>query len=142
MSGKRPVVVDLFCGAGGESQGIHWAMGDDIQLFAVNHWQRACETHAKNFPGDECVCQDIQTIIPTDLIKDRTVELMWASPECTNFSVAKGGRPLDDQSRCTPFDILRWLTMLDVKRLIVENVKEFVTWGPLNKDDRPLFLDL
>lgn len=138
MSGKRPVVVDLFCGAGGESQGIHWAMGDDIQLFAVNHWQRACETHAKNFPGDECVCQDIQTIIPTDLIKDRTVELMWASPECTNFSVAKGGRPLDDQSRCTPFDILRWLTMLDVKRLIVENVKEFVTWGPLNKDDRPI----
>jgi len=135
---KKPVVVDLFCGAGGESQGIHWAMGDDIRLFAVNHWERACETHARNFPADECVCQDIQTVIPTDLVKDREVELMWASPECTNFSVAKGGRPLDDQSRCTPFDILRWLTMLNVKRLIVENVKEFVTWGPLGKDDRPI----
>lgn len=135
---RKPVVVDLFCGAGGESQGIHWAMGDDIKLFAVNHWQRACETHAKNFPADECVCQDIQSITPTDLIKDRRVELMWASPECTNFSVARGGKPMDNQSRCTPFDILRWLSMLDVKRLIVENVKEFVTWGPLGKNDRPI----
>ena len=135
---KKPVVIDLFCGAGGESQGIHWAMGNDIKLFAVNHWQRACETHSKNFPADECVCQDIQTVIPTDLVKDRAVELMWASPECTNFSVARGGKPMDDQSRCTPFDILRWLTMLDVKRLIVENVKEFVTWGPLGKDERPI----
>ena len=134
----KPVVVDLFCGAGGESQGIHWAMGDDIQLFAVNHWERACETHSKNFPKDECVCQDIQTVVPTSLVPDRDVELMWASPECTNFSVARGGRPMDDQSRCTPFDILRWLTMLNVKRLIVENVKEFVTWGPLGKDDRPI----
>lgn len=135
---KYPVVIDLFCGAGGESQGIHWALGDDIKLFAVNHWERACETHARNFPKDECVCQDIQTVIPTSLVKDRQVELMWASPECTNFSVARGGKPMDDQSRCTPFDILRWLTMLDVKRLIVENVKEFVTWGPLGKDDRPI----
>ena len=135
---RKPVVVDLFCGAGGESQGIHWAMGDDIKLFAVNHWQRACETHAKNFPADECVCQDIQSITPTDLIKDRRVELMWASPECTNFSVARGGKPMDNQSRCTPFDILRWLSMLDVKRLIVENVKEFVTWGPLNSKNRPI----
>lgn len=135
---RKPVVVDLFCGAGGESQGIHWAMGDNIQLFAVNHWERACDTHAKNFPADECVCQDIQTVVPTDLVKDRRVELMWASPECTNFSVARGGKPMDDQSRCTPFDILRWLSMLDVKRLIVENVKEFVTWGPLNKDNRPI----
>lgn len=138
MSARKPVVVDLFCGAGGESQGIHWALGDNIKLFAVNHWERACETHAKNFPADECVCQDIQTVIPTNLIRDRQVELMWASPECTNFSVARGGRPMDDQSRCTPFDILRWLTMLDVKRLIVENVKEFVTWGPLGEDDRPI----
>ena len=135
---NKPVVIDLFCGAGGESQGIHWAMGNDIKLFAVNHWERACETHARNFPADECICQDIQTVIPTSLVPDRDVELMWASPECTNFSVAKGGRPLDDQSRCTPFDILRWVTMLNVKRLIVENVKEFVTWGPLGKDNRPI----
>jgi len=135
---KKPVVVDLFCGAGGESQGIHWAMGDDIELFAVNHWEVACATHAKNFPFDECICQDIQTVIPTSLAKGRDIELMWASPECTHHSVARGGKPMDDQSRCTPFDILRWLSMVKVKRLIIENVPEYVQWGPLGEDERPI----
>lgn len=135
---SNPLVIDLFCGAGGESQGIHWAMGNDIELFAVNHWEVACNTHAKNFPFDECICQDIQTIIPTSLAKGRDVELMWASPECTHHSVARGGKPMDDQSRCTPFDILRWLSMVNVKRLIIENVPEFVSWGPLGTDDRPI----
>lgn len=134
----KPVVIDLFCGAGGESQGIHWAMGDDIELYAVNHWEIACATHVKNFPLDECICQDIQTIIPTSLAKGRDVELMWASPECTHHSVARGGKPMDDQSRCTPFDILRWLSMVNVKRLIIENVPEFVNWGVLGEDDRPI----
>ena len=138
---KKNIVIDLFCGAGGESQGIHDAFtsrGMDIKLYAVNHWQVACNTHATNFPSDECICQDIQTVIPTDLVApNEDVELLWASPECTNFSVAKGGRPLDDQSRCTPFDIVRWLTMLRVKRVIIENVPEFLTWGPLTKAGRP-----
>lgn len=135
----KPIVIDLFCGAGGESQGIHWAMGDDIKLYAVNHWQVACDTHAVNFPSDETICQDIQTVIPTNLVKhNEEVELMWASPECTHFSTARGGKPMDDQSRCTPFDIIRWLTMIRVKRLIIENVPEFETWGPLDENCRPV----
>lgn len=135
-------VIDLFAGAGGESCGIHRAFeaqGEDIRLFAVNHWQVACETHALNYPSDEVICQDIQTVIPTSLVKPgESVELMWASPECTHFSTARGGKPMDDQSRCTPFDIIRWVTMLDIKRLIVENVTEFKTWGPLGADNRPI----
>ena len=135
-------VIDLFAGAGGESCGIHRAFeaqGEDIRLFAVNHWQVACETHAVNFPSDECICQDIQTVIPTSLVKPgESVELMWASPECTHFSTARGGKPMDDQSRCTPFDIVRWVTMLDIRRLIIENVPEFETWGPLGADNRPI----
>lgn len=134
-------VIDLFAGAGGESCGIHRAFeayGENIRLFAVNHWQTACETHAANFPQDECICQDIQTVIPTDLVKSgESVELLWASPECTFHSVARGGKPCDDQSRCTPFDIVRWATMLDIKRLIIENVPEFLAWGPLNAELRP-----
>lgn len=134
-------VIDLFCGAGGESCGIHKAFekqGEEIRLFAVNHWQVACETHAVNFPSDECICQDIQTIIPTSLVKPgESVELLWASPECLFHSVARGGKPCDDQSRCTPFDIVRWATMLDIKRLIIENVPEFLAWGPLNTENRP-----
>lgn len=140
MRREKLKVIDLFCGAGGESQGIHWAMQDEnIQLFAINHWERACETHAKNFPDDECICQDITTVIPTSLVKqNEEVELMWASPECTHFSTARGGKPMDDQSRCTPFDIIRWLTMIRVKRLIIENVPEFETWGPLDENCRPV----
>ena len=139
---KKKIVIDLFAGAGGESCGIHSAFnarGEGIRLFAVNHWQVACETHALNFPADECICQDIQTVIPTSLVKPgESVELFWASPECTHFSTARGGKPMDDQSRCTPFDIIRWLTMLDVRRVIIENVAEFETWGPLGKDCRPI----
>ena len=138
MRREKGIVIDLFCGAGGESQGIHWAMGDGVRLFAVNHWQRACETHAENFPGDEVLCQSIQAIQPRDLVGNQTVELLWASPECTHFSVARGGKPMDDQSRCTPFDILRWLSVLRVKRVIIENVPEFQTWGPLGANGRPL----
>lgn len=135
---NKPIVIDLFCGAGGESQGIHWAMGDDIKLFAVNHWERAVESHSANFPADESICQDIQTVNPAKLVGGQEVELMWASPECTHFSVARGGKPMDDQSRCSPWDILRWLDMVKVKRLIIENVPEFVTWGPLDDNNRPV----
>lgn len=139
---KQKIVIDLFAGAGGESCGIHDAFNarsENIKLFAVNHWETACNTHALNYPQDECICQDIQTVIPTSLVKPgESVELLWASPECTHFSTARGGKPMDNQSRCTPFDIIRWLTMLDVKRVIIENVAEFETWGPLGKDCRPI----
>lgn len=135
---NKPIVIDLFCGAGGESQGIHWAMGDNIKLFAVNHWQRAVESHSRNFPSDEAICQDIQAINPRKLVGNQEVELLWASPECTHFSNARGGKPMDDQSRCTPWDILRWLEKVNVKRLIIENVKEFMTWGPLDENNRPV----
>ena len=139
---KKKIIIDLFAGAGGESCGIHKAFeerDESIQLFAVNHWERACETHAANFPADECICQDIQTVIPTSLVHPgEQVELMWASPECIHFSTARGGKPMDDQSRCTPFDIIRWVTMLNVKRLVIENVPEFQSWGPLNEQNRPI----
>ena len=139
---EKKIVIDLFAGAGGESCGIHTAFNarnEEIRLFAVNHWEVACNTHALNYPQDECICQDIQTVIPTSLVKPgESVELLWASPECTHFSTARGGKPMDDQSRCTPFDIIRWVTMLDIRRVIIENVPEFLTWGPLDASRRPV----
>ena len=99
-------VIDLFCGAGGESCGIHSAFerqGEDIRLFAVNHWGVACSTHARNFPKDECICQDIQTVIPTSLVRpDEEVELLWASPECfpagTLVLTSEGYKPIEEVS--------------------------------------------
>ena len=101
---KKKIIIDLFAGAGGESCGIHKAFeerDENIQLFAVNHWERACETHAANFPADECICQDIQTVIPTSLVHPgEQVELMWASPECftseTLVLTARGYLPISE----------------------------------------------
>jgi DNA (cytosine-5)-methyltransferase 1 len=134
---ERPVIVDMFCGAGGESQGIaDAAKKADLQIeaYAINHWERAIETHRVNFPDSEHICRDVQDVDPSSLIPGRKVALLWASPACTHFSVARGGKPCDDQSRVTPFTVLDWLDKLTVDRLIIENVPEFQSWGPLDED--------
>jgi DNA (cytosine-5)-methyltransferase 1 len=131
-----PVVVDMFCGSGGESQGIAWSAeraGIDIEMYAINHWERAIETHRANFPEAEHICRQVQDINPSEVLPGRRVALLWASPACTHFSTARGGKPCDDQSRVTPFTILDWLDKLTVDRLIVENVPEFTSWGPLDE---------
>jgi DNA (cytosine-5)-methyltransferase 1 len=137
---NKEVIVDLFCGAGGESQGIHWSAekaGVDVEMYAVNHWERAIETHSQNFPSDEVLCRDIADINPSKIIPHGHVSLLWASPACTHFSVARGGKPMDEQSRVTPFTVLDWLDKLTVDRVIIENVPEFQSWGPLDADNRP-----
>ncbi len=132
----------MFCGAGGESEGITRAAeraGIKIKLYAINHWERAIETHRANFPDAEHICRDVQDLNPSDVIPDRHVALMVATPECTHHSIARGGKPCDNQSRITPFTILDWLNKLTVDRLVVENVTEFKNWGPLDeKTKRPI----
>jgi len=131
-----PVVVDMFCGSGGESQGINWSAekaGVKIEMFAINHWERAIETHRANFPLAEHICRDVRDIDPSSLMDGRKIALLWASPACTHFSVARGGKPMDDQSRVTPFTILDWLDKLTIDRVIIENVPEFCSWGPLDE---------
>jgi DNA (cytosine-5)-methyltransferase 1 len=96
-------------------------------------WQRAIETHQANFPAAEHICRDVRDIDPSSLMDGRKVALLWASPACTHFSVARGGKPCDDQSRVTPFTVLDWLDKLTVDRVIIENVPEFQSWGPLDE---------
>jgi len=138
---KNYIVVDLFCGAGGESTGILKAgeeQGLNIKLTAINHWERAIETHAANHPTAEHWCQSIEQLDPMTVIRDSKVNLLWASPECTHHSVARGGRPRSDQSRASAWLILKWLSELYVERVIIENVPEFLTWGPLDSSGRPV----
>lgn len=139
---NRPVFVDMFCGSGGESQGIAWSAekaGLDIEMFAINHWEQAIETHRANFPDAEHICRNVQDINPSDVVAGRKIALLWASPACTHFSNARGGKPCDDQSRVTPFTVLDWLDKLTVDRLIIENVPEFKSWGPLDPEThRPI----
>jgi DNA (cytosine-5)-methyltransferase 1 len=134
-------VVDMFCGAGGESTGIMQAAAAremNIHLTAINHWERAIETHATNHPSAEHLCESVERIDPTKAIPGGKVNLLWASPECTHHSVARGGRPRSDQSRASAWLILKWLSELYVERVIIENVPEFLSWGPLDDTGRPI----
>jgi DNA (cytosine-5)-methyltransferase 1 len=139
---KKPfTAVDMFCGAGGESTGIMQAAGElgvKVSLFAINHWERAVETHAANHPGAEHLCESVERIDPTQVIKGGKLDLLWASPECTHHSVARGGRPRSDQSRASAWLVLKWLSELYVSRVIIENVPEFLSWGPLDSAGLPI----
>ncbi len=131
---NEKTIVDMFCGAGGESTGITQAceeQGFKYNLFAINHWERAIETHSLNHPSAQHYCESIQNLDPTQVIKKGRVSLLWASPECTHHSNARGGRPRSNQSRASAWLLLKWLSDLYVERVIIENVPEFLNWGPL-----------
>lgn len=133
--------VDLFCGAGGTSTGLAHAaeaMGRRLRLLAINHWRIAVETHAANHPDAEHMCASIETIDPEKVVPGRRLNLLVASPECTHHSTARGGRPMNDQSRASAWHVLHWATALDIGSILVENVPEFTTWGPLGTNGRPL----
>jgi len=134
-------VVDMFCGAGGESTGIMQAALEqnmNVNLLAINHWELALETHAANHPTAEHLCESVERIDPTKVVRGRKLDLLWASPECTHHSIARGGRPRSDQSRASSWLILKWLQELYVERVIIENVPEFLSWGPLDRNGRPI----
>lgn len=132
-------IVDMFCGGGGESVGLIEAAelnGYKIHLTAINHWERAIETHAANYPSAEHLCESIEHLDPIKVIPEQRLDLLWASPECTHHSLARGGRPRSEQSRATAWAILKWASELWIERIIIENVPEFLTWGPLDKDGK------
>jgi DNA (cytosine-5)-methyltransferase 1 len=137
---KTIKAADLFCGAGGSSTGLKRvadALGVALDLTAVNHWPIAVETHAANHPGARHVCKSIDDIDPRK-VTGGSLDLLWASPECTHHSTARGGKPINDQSRSTAWCVTRWAEALRPKFIIVENVPEFQTWGPIGSTNRPL----
>ncbi|MFY9293282.1 MAG: DNA cytosine methyltransferase [Methylorubrum rhodinum] len=129
------LVADLLCGAGGSSTGCQRALAElglEMDLVAVNHWPTAIATHTKNHPAARHYVQDIATVRPHLLVPEGYLDLLMASPTCTHHSVARGGKPTSDQQRSDPWHIITWLTELRVKRLIIENVWEFIGWGPVD----------
>lgn len=135
------LVADLFCGAGGSSTGAERAvrsLGATMILVCVNHWPVAIKTHQKNHPTARHYIADVQAAKPKELVPEGYLDLLMASPECTHFSRARGGKPVSDQSRMNPWAINGWLTDLDVRCLLVENVPEFISWGPLDDDGHPI----
>lgn len=134
-------VADLFCGAGGASTGFLQAAtkrGVTVDLVAVNHWPTAVETHTRNHTAARHFCQSIETLDPEVAVPGGRLDLLIAAPECVHFSTARGGRPMSDQSRASAWHLVRWLEVLRVDHLLIENVPEFLTWGPLGATGRPI----
>lgn len=134
-------VADLFCGAGGTSAGAVEAieaLGYAPQLTAINHWDVAVATHTVNHPAARHLCASIDDLNPRTLFAENELDLLWASPECTHHSTARGGRPVNDQSRATAHCVTRWAEALRPAVILVENVPEFETWGPIGANGRPL----
>lgn len=138
--GRVVYAADLFCGAGGTSTGLMQAcasLGLDLELLAVNHWERAVQTHAANHPGAQHYCARIDQLEPRKVCP-RGLDLLIASPECTHHSRARGGRPMNDQSRASGWDVLRWVEHLLPRAVLLENVIEWQDWGPIGSNGRPL----
>jgi DNA (cytosine-5)-methyltransferase 1 len=138
---RKIMAADLFCGAGGTSQGLMMAaneIGADLELVAINHWDVAIDTHSINHPYAKHLCTGIDSVDPRKLVPGGRLNVLCASPECTHHSVARGGKPMSDQSRASAWHILHFAEALYIDSLLIENVPEFQSWGPLGANGRPL----
>lgn len=132
---RDAVVVDLFCGAGSLSAGIEDALlelGWRPRMNAVNHWNVATSTYALNHAGANVHCVSLDAAFPAHVVPGLHVDLLAAGIECTYFSRARGGKPVNDQQRMSPWHVVRWCTELNVDRVLLENVPEIVKWGPVS----------
>jgi DNA (cytosine-5)-methyltransferase 1 len=138
---KKVLAADLFCGAGGASTGFVRAcnaLGLDYDLLAINHWPVAVETHSANHPGVRHLCESIERVDPREAVPGGRLHLLLAGPECTHFSTARGGRPVNPQSRASAWHILKWAQELYIDTILIENVPEFRTWGPVGTNGKPM----
>ncbi|MFH1984816.1 MAG: DNA cytosine methyltransferase [Pseudomonadota bacterium] len=133
---RSEVIVDLFAGGGGASEGIRIALGRDPDV-AINHDQWAIAMHRANHPGTRHLIEDIWSVPPKWATGYRPVALLWASPDCKHFSKAKGSAPARSREvRSLAWVVERWAREVHPKVIILENVEEFLGWGPLDADGR------
>jgi len=129
------LIVDNFAGGGGASTGIELALGRPVDI-AINHDMDAILIHKTNHPYTKHYCENVWSIDPRKVTQGRPVALAWFSPDCKHFSKAKGGKPVDKNIRGLAWVAVRWAATVRPRVIILENVEEFKTWGPL-KDGRP-----
>lgn len=151
------IVVDLFCGAGGTTTGFEQAMYVDEHgnlqycvaevIACVNHDHKAIKSHWLNHPRVKHFEEDIRTLDLTELVAlveyyrrkyPNALLILWASLECTNFSKAKGGQPRDADSRTLADHLDRYIVALNPDYVQIENVVEFMSWGPLDDKGKPV----
>lgn len=143
--------IDLFCGAGGTSTGVNTARLDGEQcakvIACVNHDAHAIASHKANHPEALHFVEDIRTLELSPLLahleecreeNPRALVVLWASLECTNFSKAKGGQPRDADSRTLAEHLFLYIEAIDPDYIQIENVEEFMSWGPLDERGKPV----
>lgn len=146
--------IDLFCGAGGTSTGVENARYADEQcakvIACVNHDANAIASHAANHPDALHFTEDIRTLELSPLVAhvERMKKIypdalivLWASLECTNFSKAKGGQPRDADSRTLAEHLFRYIEAIDPDYIQIENVEEFMSWGDMDENGKPISKD-
>lgn len=131
------LIVDNFAGGGGASTGIELAVGRPVDI-AINHDPEAIKLHKMNHPFTKHFCESVWDVDPREVCKGRKVALCWLSPDCKHFSKAKGGKPRDKTIRGLAWVAVRWAATVKPRVIILENVEEFQTWGPLDKNGQPI----
>lgn len=129
------LIVDNFAGGGGASTGIEQAVGRPVDI-AINHDPAAILMHETNHPWTRHYCESVWDVDPRTVTNGQPVGLCWLSPDCKHFSKAKGGKPVSKQIRGLAWVAVRWAATVRPRVIILENVEEFQTWGPLD-GDRP-----
>lgn len=133
----RGIILDYFAGAGGASCGIEQALGRAPDV-AINHCPHAVEVHKLNHPATDHYKVDVWDVDPRRHLPPGDVEMAWFSPNCTHFSKAKGAKPVDKKIRGLAWVMVRVAKDRRPRVLFLENVPEFVTWGPLDADGMPV----
>lgn len=125
-----PLIVDSFAGGGGASLGIEMAIGRSPHI-AINHNKAAIEMHTANHPDTFHYTDDVWHVEPKKACMGRPVDFLWASPDCTHFSRAKGNKPVKKHIRGLAWVVVKWAEQVKPKCIFLENVREFQDWGPV-----------
>lgn len=126
----KEIIVDNFAGGGGASTGIELATGRSVDI-AINHDPNAIAMHTTNHPDTLHYCESVFDIDPIAATAGRPVGLAWFSPDCRHFSKAKGSKPVKKEIRGLAWVVVRWALAKKPRVVMLENVEEFKTWGPL-----------
>ena len=133
----KDLIIDCFCGGGGASVGIEMALGRKVNI-AINHDPQAIRMHKANHPDTLHLTEDIFKVDLQKYVDGRHVALMWASPDCTSHSKAKGGQPREKGLRILPWAVYKHAKAILPDVIIMENVEEIQQWGPLDDNGHPI----
>ena len=133
----KDLIIDCFAGGGGASVGIEMALGRPVDI-AINHDPDAILIHKTNHPDTLHLTEDIFKVDLQKYIKGQHVALMWASPDCTSHSKAKGGKPREKGLRILPWAVYKHAKAILPEVIIMENVEEIQQWGPLDAAGHPI----